>query len=110
MQPKILGSLERDVMRILWKRGESSVRDVAEELQISRKIAYTTVMTVMQRLAEKGVLARHLSGAAYLYRPAADKSHFFQTIFRDFLSSLRRDFGDVAVSSFLDELDRRRKL
>ncbi len=107
--PKIFGTLERDVMRILWKRGELSVREVHDELHRGRAIAYTTVMTVMQRLAEKGVLTRRQDGAAYLYRPAADRARFFRAMLRDFLASLKHDFGEAAVASFLDELSRRRK-
>lgn len=110
MQPKIFGSLERDIMAILWQRGELSVRDVADELAKSRKIAYTTVMTVMQRLKEKGILKRTLQGSAYLYTPSSDRQHFFQRLFRDIVSSIKEDFGDVAVASFLDELERGRKL
>ncbi len=109
-KPKIFGSLESEIMRVLWARSDASVRDVAEEMLQSRKIAYTTVMTVMQRLVEKGVLKRRLVAGAYRYRPAADRRHFFQTLCADFLAMVRKDFGEVAVSSFLDEMDRYRKL
>ena len=105
----ILGSLEKEVMRLLWQRGETTVRDAHAELSRSRRIAYTTVMTVMQRLAEKGILLRKQDGAAYRYRPAADGDAFFRGLVRELVVSLRRDFGTAAVASFLDEAGRARK-
>ena len=62
-----LGPLEVRVMEILWARGESCVRDVVERLSCS--LAYTTVMTTLDRLFKKGLLARRKSGRAFLYAP-----------------------------------------
>lgn len=67
----ILGDLEQAVMDVLWARqAPTSVRDVHEELARSRSIAYTTVMTVLDRLSKKGIVTRSLDGRAWLYRPA----------------------------------------
>jgi predicted transcriptional regulator len=62
-----LGSLEFQLMEILWTRGESSVRDVVP--QLSRPLAYTTVMTTLDRLFKKGLLDRHKSDRAFVYSP-----------------------------------------
>ena len=65
-----IGALEAEVLRSLWKAGEPlSVRDVVARLR-GRERAYTTVMTVLTRLHEKGLVERVLSGRAYLYRAA----------------------------------------
>lgn len=65
------GELEYAVMSILWSRSEwLSVREVHELLAGQRDLAYTTVMTVLDRLAKKGLATRHLEGRAWLYRPA----------------------------------------
>lgn len=64
-----LGWLEADVLRVVWDRGEVTVRDVYEELRASRRIAYTTVMSVLRNLAAKGLLEQDRSRAAYVYRP-----------------------------------------
>ncbi len=61
-----LGSLEREVMNVVWSRPEVSVRDVYEH--IDRRLAYTTIMTTLDRLHRKGVLARDQQGRAFLYR------------------------------------------
>src|SRR5207244_6454965 len=64
-QQLTLGRLEFDLMQILWSRGESNVRDVAQ--QLSRPLAYTTVMTTLDRLYKKGLLDRRMPDRAFLY-------------------------------------------
>ncbi len=64
-----LGWLEADVLRVVWDRGEVTVRDVYEALRENRRIAYTTVMSVLRNLAAKGLLEQDKSAAAYVYRP-----------------------------------------
>ncbi|HZL69490.1 MAG TPA: BlaI/MecI/CopY family transcriptional regulator [Candidatus Limnocylindrales bacterium] len=66
-QHPILGPLEIRVMQVLWTAGQSSVRDVVEKLE--RKLAYTTVMTTLDRLFKKGMLDRQKSERAFLYLP-----------------------------------------
>jgi predicted transcriptional regulator len=69
------GELEQAVMDILWSRAEAlSVRDVHELLTPERDLAYTTVMTVLDRLAKKGLVVRNLDGRAWLYRPAQSRA------------------------------------
>ena len=66
----VMGELGQAVMDILWNRPEPlSVRDVHELLAEDRDLAYTTVMTVLDRLAKKGFVVRNLDGRAWLYRP-----------------------------------------
>lgn len=61
-------------MNVIWERGEATVEEVRNALDREKKPAYTTVMTVMSRLAEKGVLEREKQGRAFLYRAVAAKS------------------------------------
>ena len=61
-----LGPLEIDVMEMVWMFGESNVRDVVGRLE--RKLAYTTVMTTLDRLYKKGLLDRELTDRAFVYR------------------------------------------
>lgn len=68
------GELEHAVMEILWSHSAPlSVRDVHDELALDRKLAYTTVLTVLDRLAKKGSARRSLEGRAWLYRPARSR-------------------------------------
>ena len=71
------GELEATVMDRLWEAEEPrSVRDVLIDLQRTRDIAYTTVMTVMERLFRKGLLAREEAGKAFLYRPVLSRADY----------------------------------
>ncbi len=63
-----LAPLELDCMNALWALGEATVRGIQEALADTRPRAYTTIMTIMDRLAHKGVVERRKSGRAYLYR------------------------------------------
>ncbi len=67
----VLGELEQAVMEVLWESPTAlPVRDVQAKLSSERQLAYTTVMTVMDRLAKKGQLLRELDGRAWRYSPA----------------------------------------
>lgn len=63
-----LAPLELDCMNTLWPLGEATVRDIRDGLAHRRPRAYTTIMTIMDRLARKGVVERRKSGRAYVYR------------------------------------------
>lgn len=56
-------------MNALWPLGEATVRDIRAQLAESRPRAYTTVMTIMDRLARKGMVTRRRAGRAWVYRP-----------------------------------------
>jgi BlaI family transcriptional regulator, penicillinase repressor len=64
-----LAPLELDCMNTLWPIGEGTVRDIRDRLAERRPRAYTTIMTIMDRLARKGIVERRKSGRAYVYRP-----------------------------------------
>jgi predicted transcriptional regulator len=113
-----LGELEREVMRLAWRGGEVSVREV--HLSLDEGKAYTTVMTTLDRLFRKGLLTRRKSGRAYLYSPRMTREEFERGFAADILDGLlSRDVGGDeallccivdAVSDrdreLLDELDR----
>jgi len=64
-----LAPLELDCMNTLWPMGEGTVREIRDSLAPRRARAYTTIMTIMDRLARKGVVERQKKGRAYVYRP-----------------------------------------
>lgn len=83
-----LGDLERAVMDVLWDGAIPpagvTVRDVAEALQ-DRDLAYTTVMTVLDRLAGKGMVEREREGRAWRYRPSASREAYVAQLMLDAL-------------------------
>lgn len=99
-----LGPLERDVMDALWVTGPSTVRDVRQHL--TKKSAYTTVMTVMNRLVHAGWLRRHLaSHGAYEYAPVASRSNLLGQATRQTVDALVKQYGDIALVQFMERLD-----
>lgn len=83
---KRLGELERAVMDVLWDRGEPAVvRDVVRALA-DREPAYTTVMTVLDRLARKGFARREMAGRAWRYSPSASREEYVSRLMLDALS------------------------
>ena len=81
-----LGELERAVMEVLWDRGTpAAVRDVARALS-ERDLAYTTVMTVLDRLAKKGFVRRQRDGRAWRYEPENTREGYVAQLMLDALS------------------------
>jgi predicted transcriptional regulator len=79
--------LELECLRILWQLGEGTVHDVREALAERRDLAYTTVMTLMDRLSRKGAVARVKSGRSFLYTPAVDRETLRQAALRDLIDN-----------------------
>lgn len=103
---RVLGSLEAGVMEIIWRRGrEVTIREVWEELMLSRAIAFNTVMTVMNRLVNKGLLRRETGPEAYRFFPARTRDGFVREISHRVAAGLVEDFGDQAIAPFVDALD-----
>jgi predicted transcriptional regulator len=113
-----LGNLETDVMGVVWELGRASVQDVKDNLEPRRKLAYTTVMTVMSRLAEKGMLKRQKEGRAYVYTPAASREKVAGSLLRSMVNQLYDGATGQAVAQLLntdakvddDELERLERL
>jgi predicted transcriptional regulator len=114
-----LGPLEISVMEVLWASGESTVHDVMPKL--SRPLAYTTVMTTLDRLFKKGLLDRRKSDRAFVYVPRFSRAEWEQkragAFVAGFLTDPRRS-GELLVSclveavtqqdeALLDELERK---
>ncbi len=103
---KLLGSLELEVMEFIWQAREVTVQQAAETISRKRPIAYTTVMTVMGHLVDKGLLARTREGKRYRYRVAQDRGEFLYQTSQRMVRTLVDDFGDLAIAGFLEEINR----
>ena len=75
-------------MKVIWRRGQVTVRDVYEELLAQRKIAYTTVMTMMGILESKKYLRKSQGDRAYIYRPTRPQTEVISGMVRDFVNRL----------------------
>ena len=81
------GDLEAAIMDRLWSSEQPlTVREMLDELATDRRLAYTTVMTVMDNLYRKGWLTRELAGRAYLYRPVSSRQEYSAELMRQALA------------------------
>ncbi len=103
---KLLGSLECDVMQCMWDSQEATVQDVVQVLNKKRPIAYTTIMTVMGHLVDKGLLTRISEGKRYLYRVAQSQEEFLRTSSQNMVRRVLNDFGDLAIAGFMGEISK----
>lgn len=101
-----LGELETDVMKIVWTSDWPSVRDVYEALRRERSIAYTTVMTVMGRLHEKGMLDRKQDGRTYLYQARQSRGQVARSFMQKLLDRLFDGRKADAMAALLDAGDK----
>lgn len=99
---KVFGELEAEIMEILWRHGRASVAEVLEELKLDRELAYTTVKTVMGRLAEKGYLRRNAEGKAYIYEPVNGRDEFLRQVSEEVLQGLVADFAEPVVAHLVE--------
>jgi predicted transcriptional regulator len=86
--------LELECLKVLWTLGEGNVKDVREVLTQSRNLAYTTVMTVLDRLEKRGKVERKKQGRKFVYRPSVSRD------------SLRRLAVEALVDDFFDGSER----
>jgi predicted transcriptional regulator len=103
-----LGALEREVMELSWSHDELSVREACGLLR--SPIAYTTVMTTMDRLFKKGLLARRMVGRAFLYRASATRQELEGAVAAELVQSLLQGDGGEPLpilSSLVDAVSER---
>jgi BlaI family transcriptional regulator, penicillinase repressor len=87
MRPKhtTLTPQELEIMKLVWQREGATVRDIYETLLERRKIAYTTVMTMMKILETKGYLKKRRKDRAFIYRPTQPKNQVISGMIREFI-------------------------
>jgi len=103
---KFLGELQLAVMEVVWEGQPVSVSEVLTTLnQQNHNLAYTTVMTVMSRLAEKGWLVSEKRGRAFFYRAVHSREDAEAAAVGEVVRALLADFGEVAIAQFVKELD-----
>jgi predicted transcriptional regulator len=103
-----LGSLERRVLEIVWDSGEVTVRDVHARLE--GQVAYTTVMTTLDRLFKKGLLARSKRARAFAYSAVATREELDAIVASDVVSGLLSNDWSAPIpflSNLVDEVGRR---
>jgi predicted transcriptional regulator len=102
---KLFGSLESDIMDLVWQHDEATARDIFEALRDQgQRLSYGAVKTVLDRLVQKDVLQRHMENNQYLYRAPLSREEFTTSAVREIISSLVDSFGAPVYAQFLDQI------
>jgi predicted transcriptional regulator len=101
---KVLGELEAEIMDALWTRRHATVGDVRADLRSRKEYSFNTIMTVMNRLVEKGVLAKSDARGVFSYRPAVTRERFRRDVTRSVLAALLHDGSLFHAAGFAEAL------
>ena len=102
---EIKGALQQRVMRALWDLSEGGVEQVRQQLPPKQRGAYTTVQTVLNRLAERGLLHRRRQGNLIIYSPAVSESDYYSRSLTETLSRASSEARRTALATVVGELD-----
>jgi predicted transcriptional regulator len=100
--PTLTGQ-ELEIMKIVWERESATVRDVYETLLERRKVAYTTVMTMMKILEQKKYLKRTQAERAYVYRPSQPKRQVIGAMVREFIDRVFNGSAEPLLVHLVDQ-------
>lgn len=102
---RFFGPLEAKIMDILWNDVEMTIKDVQQVLDQEKLTNFNTVMTVMNRLVDKGILQKKTKGRSSLYKPVLSREDFLNTQSKEMTNELMDEFGNVVVSHMLNALE-----
>jgi BlaI family penicillinase repressor len=94
---------ELELMKIIWRRESATVRDVYQELLEHRKIAYTTVMTALKTLEQKGYLRATQQDRAYVYQPTKPKNQVIKGMVREFVNRVFNGSAEPLVVHLIED-------
>jgi BlaI family penicillinase repressor len=99
----ILTEQELEIMKVIWERGAATVRDVYETLLGRRRIAYTTVMTMMSIMEEKKYLKRRLQGRAFVYEETRPKKQMIREMVSEFIDRVFNGSAEPLLAHLVEE-------
>lgn len=102
---KLFGSLEADIMELIWTHREASARDIFEDLRTQgQRLSYGAVKTVLDRLVNKQVLVRTMIGNQYVYSAVRSRDEYTRAAVDEILGSLLASFGEPVYDRVLDQI------
>ena len=102
---QLFGSLEADIMELIWARDEASARDIFEALRDQgQRLSYGATKTVLDRLVKKQVLTRSMENHQYTYRALLTRGEFERSAIREIVDGLFAGFGAPVYAQFLDQI------
>lgn len=102
---RFFGPLEAKIMNILWDSSPKTIKDVQGKLEQEKSVNFNTVMTVMNRLVEKGILQKKTEGRLTHFWPVLSRDEFLETQSKELTHELMEEFGPLVVNHMLDALE-----
>lgn len=103
---RFFGPLEAQVMNVLWDMDHPmTIREVQTSLKPAKPLSFNTVMTVMNRLVDKGALLKQSEGRSFHYIPSESRADFLNHQSRELTHELVEEFGSLAVNHMVDVLE-----
>jgi BlaI family penicillinase repressor len=102
---KLFGTLEADIMALVWERQEATARDIFEALRdLGQRLSYGATKTVLDRLVAKQVLTRSMDNNQYLYHALLNREEFTRSAVREIIDGLVAGFGAPVYAQFLEQI------
>jgi predicted transcriptional regulator len=102
---KLFGTLEADIMALIWERQEATARDIFEALRdAGQRLSYGATKTVLDRLVAKQVLERSMDNNQYIYRALLNREAFTRSAVREIIDGLVAGFGAPVYAQFFDQI------
>ena len=95
--------LEFKLLRVLWEQGGATVQELKDALESTRPLAYTTVLSTLQRMEEKGYVTHDVDGMTYVYRPSVEQYESTRGVVRDFVSRFFEGAPEMLLTGLLDK-------
>jgi BlaI family penicillinase repressor len=92
-----LGDVQLELMKIIWEKGKATVREVTDAVSAKRTMAYTTVLTMLRELENKGLLTHEVDGRTYVYKPVVQRKRVVAGI----LGDIRQRLFDGSAAALL---------
>ncbi len=92
---------ELQIMKIIWKKGQATVRDIYQTLLKGEQIAYTTVATILKNMERKGIVGHEVVGRTYVYKPLITEEEVSQSMLRDLLDRLFDGSTEMLLSTLV---------
>jgi len=106
---KFWGELEAELLEIIWTNGPMTVKRALYFINQRKKHAYTTIMTVMNNLARKGILIREKKRHSFVYTPAMEKEEFLKFAAEKIIGGLIEDYKTIAIPIMAQQANIKRK-
>ncbi len=101
---RVLGHLEKSIMDVIWERDEVTGREMFEEIGGEKPLAFTTVLTVMNRLLKKGLIKRVKRGKLFVYKASISRDDFVKHVSQEVLQGIFDISASSAATFFVDIL------